>query len=175
MGSQRVGQDWVTELTELVNHPIATSLPPRNQLHYPHHTILCSLSDWSPLQCPSALGCEHLTHFLWGMFHFSDGNLSFWGLTPFWRTKNRSSLGFMHSLMTASFKIWFKAVPRWQRNRTGRPLSPHKLIKISFECWATSTEQLLNAGRGCQAPRKGTPSLQNEVGKNIKDKKRDKS
>ena len=67
------------------------------------------------------------------------------------------------------------AVLRHQRNRTGRPLSPPKwFIKRSLECWATSTKQLMNAGRGHQAPRKAAHSLQKEVGQNIKDKKRDK-
>ena len=37
-----------------------------------------------------------------------------------------------------------------------------------------STKQLLNAGRGHQAPRTAAHCLQKEVGKNIKDKKRDK-
>ena len=38
-----------------------------------------------------------------------------------------------------------------------------------------STKQFLNAGRGHQAPRKAAHSyLQKEVGKNIKDRKRDK-
>ena len=35
-------------------------------------------------------------------------------------------------------------------------------------------QQLLNAGRGYQAPRKAAHSLLKEVGQNIKDKKRDK-
>ena len=48
---------------------------------------------------------------------------------------------------------------------------PPKFIKRSFECWATSTKQLLNAGGGHQAPRKAAHSLQKEVGQNIKDKK----
>ena len=52
---------------------------------------------------------------------------------------------------------------------------PPKFIKISFECWATSTKQLLNAGRGHQAPRKAAHSLRKEVEQNIIDKKRDKS
>ena len=56
----------------------------------------------------------------------------------------------------------------------GRPFSPHKFIKRSFERWETSTKQLLNTGRGHQAPRKAAPSLRKEVGQNIKDKKRDK-
>ena len=51
---------------------------------------------------------------------------------------------------------------------------PHKFIKRSFECWATSTKQLLNTGRRYQSPRKAAQSLQKEVGQNIKDKKRDK-
>ena len=37
-----------------------------------------------------------------------------------------------------------------------------------------SMKQLLNAGRGHQTPRKETHCLWKEVGKNIKDKKRDK-
>ena len=36
------------------------------------------------------------------------------------------------------------------------------------------TKQVLNAGRGPQAPRKAARSLQKEVGKNIKDKNRAK-
>ena len=51
---------------------------------------------------------------------------------------------------------------------------PHKFIKRSFECWATSIKQLLNAGRGRPGPRKAAHCLQKRVGQNIKDKKRDK-
>ena len=40
---------------------------------------------------------------------------------------------------------------------------PNKFIKRSFKCWATSTKQLLNAGRGHQAPRKAAHSLWKEV------------
>ena len=69
-------------------------------------------------------------------------------------------------------KHQFGAVLRWWRNRTGKPLSPHKFIKRTFECWANSTKQLLNAGRGHQAPRKAAHCLRKEVGQNIKDKKR---
>ena len=50
---------------------------------------------------------------------------------------------------------------------------PHKFIKRSFECLATSTKQLLNAGGGHQAPRKAAQSFQKEGGQNVKDKKRD--
>ena len=35
-------------------------------------------------------------------------------------------------------------------------------------------KQILNAGRGHQAPRKAAHCIRKEVGKNIKDKKRDK-
>ena len=48
---------------------------------------------------------------------------------------------------------------------------PYKFIKRSFECWATSTKQLLNTGGGHQAPRKAAHSLWKVVGQNIKDKK----
>ena len=51
---------------------------------------------------------------------------------------------------------------------------PHKFIKRTFECWETSTKQLLNVGRGHQAPRNAAQTLQKEVGQNIKDKNRDK-
>ena len=73
------------------------------------------------------------------------------------------------------FKFHFPGVViRWQRNRMGRPLSPHKFIERSFECWANSTKQLLNAGVRHQAPRKAAHSLRKEVGQNVKDKKRAK-
>ena len=62
------------------------------------------------------------------------------------------------------------AVLRWWRNH----FLPHKFIERSFERWANSTKQLLNAGRGHQAPKKATQTLQKEVGQNIKDKNRDK-
>ena len=70
--------------------------------------------------------------------------------------------------------IFSGVVPRWWRNRTGRPLSPpqiHQKINSSKdeftnsskeECWATATKQLLNTGRGHQAPRKAVHSLWKE-------------
>ena len=64
-----------------------------------------------------------------------------------------------------------EVVLRWQRNRTGDHFLPHKFIKRSFECWATSTKQLLNDRGRYQAPRKAAYSLWKEVGQNIKDKK----
>ena len=51
---------------------------------------------------------------------------------------------------------------------------PHTFIKSSFECWATSAKQLLNAGRGHQTPRNEAHSLQKEVGPNIKDETAEK-
>ena len=51
---------------------------------------------------------------------------------------------------------------------------PHKFIKRTFERWVNSIKQLLNVGRGHQAPRKAAHCLQKEVGKNIKDKNKDK-
>ena len=51
---------------------------------------------------------------------------------------------------------------------------PHIFIKRTFEHGENSTKQLLNAGRGHQAPRKAAHRLRKEVGKNIKGKKRDK-
>ena len=71
------------------------------------------------------------------------------------------------------FSLW-RAVLRWQRNRTGSTLSPHKFIKKTFERWVNSTKQLLNAGRGHQAPRKAAHCLQKEVGKKYKRQKKKK-
>ena len=67
-----------------------------------------------------------------------------------------------------------EVVLRWRRNRTRRPLFPHKFIKRTFKRQVKSTKQLLNAGRGHQAPRKAAHCLQKKVGKNIKDKKETK-
>ena len=56
----------------------------------------------------------------------------------------------------------------------GEHFIPHKFIRRSFECGATSTKQLLNAGRGHRTTRKTGQGLQKEVGQNIKDKNKDK-
>ena len=56
----------------------------------------------------------------------------------------------------------------------GEHFLAHKFIKRTFKRQVDSTKQLLNAGRGHQAPRKATHCLQKEVGKNIKDKKKKK-
>ena len=47
-----------------------------------------------------------------------------------------------------------------------------RVTKRTFKRRVNSTKQLLNAGRGHQAPRKATHCLQKEVAKNIKDKKK---
>ena len=73
-----------------------------------------------------------------------------------------------------SSRIFRGVVLGWWRNRTGRPLSPpqihqkniwtlSKFHKTTSECWKRTS--------GTQ---KSNPTLQKEVGKNIKDKKRDK-
>ena len=51
---------------------------------------------------------------------------------------------------------------------------PNKFIKRIIERRANFTKQLLIASWGHQAPRKATHCLREEVGQNIKDKKRDK-
>ena len=51
---------------------------------------------------------------------------------------------------------------------------PHKFIKKAFKRWVNSMKQILNAGRGHQAPRKAVHCIRKEVGKNIKDKKETK-
>jgi len=56
----------------------------------------------------------------------------------------------------------------------GEHFLPHKFIKRTFKRRVNSIKQLLNAGRGHQAPRKTTHCLRKEVGKNIKDKKETK-
>ena len=58
--------------------------------------------------------------------------------------------------------------------RRGDHFLPHKFIKRTLERWVNSTKQLLNTGRGHRAPRKEAHCLQKEVGKNKKDKKRQK-
>ena len=65
-------------------------------------------------------------------------------------------------------------VLRWWKNRTGRPLSPSQIHQKNVSTLSNFAKQLLNAGRGHQAPRKADHCLQKQVGKNIKDEKRDK-
>ena len=67
-----------------------------------------------------------------------------------------------------------EAVLRCRGIGRGDHFLPHKFIKRTFERQTNSTEQLLNAGRGHQAPRKAAHCLRKKVGQNIKDKKRDK-
>ena len=50
--------------------------------------------------------------------------------------------------------IYLGEEPRWQRSRTGRTLSLPQIHQRTFKLRVNSTKQLLNAGRGHQAPRK---------------------
>ena len=63
-----------------------------------------------------------------------------------------------------------KVAEEWNRKTTFCP----QIHRKNFECWANSTKQLLNAGRGHQVPRKAAHCLWKEVGQNIQEKKRDK-
>ena len=74
-------------------------------------------------------------------------------------------------------KLILKPYSRWGLSQDDTEiglLSPDKFIKRSFECGATSTEQLMNAGRGHQTLRKAAQTLQKEVGQNIKGENRTK-
>ena len=78
------------------------------------------------------------------------------------------------------FPITFKNYHCWRRSKDGGGIGqgdhflPHKFIKRTFKHWVNSIKQLLNAGRGHQAPRKAAHCLRKEVRQNIKDKKWDK-
>ena len=87
-------------------------------------------------------------------FRYSQQNLL---KTPHWRQAGR---------------CWYKAKQDGRGIGWEDHFHHNKIIKRSFECWATSTKQLLNAGGGHQAPKKAAHSLWKEVGQNIKDKKR---
>ena len=73
-----------------------------------------------------------------------------------------------------------KSKPQWEECKNGGGIGcgdhflSKKFIERIFERWANSTKQLLNAGKGHQAPRNAAHSLWKEVGLNIKDKKRGK-
>ena len=64
-----------------------------------------------------------------------------------------------------AWKVTWTKEPGGQQTRHG--------VTESDTTGATYTEIFLNAGGGHQAPRKAAHSLQNEVGQNIKDQKRD--
>ena len=94
-----------------------------------------------------------------GVCYFSSGQLRSWELAKRGTKYLKNSRGVV--------------LRRW-RNRMGRPLSPTQIHQKSFECWATSIKQFLNAYRGHQAPREAAQSLWKELEQNIKDKNRDK-
>ena len=88
-------------------------------------------------------------------------------------------------LSVASFAIIFshsEGCLRWMDKKAvvedgggigwGDHFLPYKFIKRTFKHWVNSTKQLLNAGRGHQAPRKAAHCLRKEVGKKIKQKKK---
>ena len=81
-------------------------------------------------------------------------------------------------LKCLSMDEYIKKMWRWSWDdggiARGDHFLPHKFIERTFEWWVNSTKQLLNAGRGHQASRKADLCLQKQVGKNIKDEKRDK-
>ena len=88
-----------------------------------------------------------------------------WVITPSWLSGSWRS--FLYSSVYSCLLLQDGGGIGW-----GDHFLPPKFIKRSFECWATSTKQLLNTGRGYQIPRKAPHSLQKEVGQNIKDKKK---
>ena len=65
-------------------------------------------------------------------------------------------------------------VLRRQRNRMGRPISPSKIHQRNISMLSKFHKTTSEFGRGYQAPREADHCLQKQVGKNIKDKKRDK-
>ena len=73
---------------------------------------------------------------------------------------------------SSKFKSYQREL-RWWRNRTGRPLSPPQIHRKIIWTLSKLHKQLLIASRGHQTPRKTVHCLWNEVGQNIKDKKRD--
>ena len=59
------------------------------------------------------------------------------------------------------------AVLRWQRNRTGRSLSPSQIQQKNISMLSKFHKQLLNAVRGQQALRKAAQRLRKEVGREL--------
>ena len=86
----------------------------------------------------------------------------------FFKKPLRWQLPYFETSSTITYKWWF--LPSTHFN----PCKRYSWIKRTFKRWVNSTKQLLNAGRGHQAPRKVAHCLQKKVGKYIKNKKRDK-
>ena len=103
-------------------------------------------------------------------------------ISLFLHGKSHYSICFLNNIYLYLQKLFWKLLICFKKSghEDGRGIEwgdhflPHKFIERTFEPWANSTEQLLNAGRGYQAPRKAAHCLWKEVGQNIKDKKRDK-
>ena len=88
----------------------------------------------------------------------------------FYRTVCLTMCSYLHAL---SLRIRRTSRGQYQDGggiERGDLFLPHKFIKRSFECLATSIKQLLNTGKVHQAPRKADHFLRKEVGQNIKDK-----
>ena len=68
-------------------------------------------------------------------------------------------------------KPW-REEPRWWRNTTGRPLSLLQIHRKNNWTQSKLQKQLLIASWGHQVPRKAAHCLQEELGQNIKDKKK---
>ena len=71
-------------------------------------------------------------------------------------------------------KLLWGEEPRWRRSRTGRTLSLPQIHQRAFKRRVNSTKQLLNAGRGHQAPRKATQLFERRQEKIYKTKKETK-
>ena len=73
----------------------------------------------------------------------------------------KNSMTFAEGFRCPLFFFCSKFSPFWRSQYggevgQGEHFLPHKFIKRAFKCRVNSTEQLLNAGRGHQAPRKAT-------------------
>ena len=63
--------------------------------------------------------------------------------------------------------------PRWRRSRTGRTLSPPQIHQKSISTSSKFHKTTFECQQRTSGTQKSNPTLQKEVGKNIKDKKRD--
>ena len=100
--------------------------------------------------------------------------LSFFACFTSTHIKNHTMLKLFHLIVIHIFEnLKLEGGRSWDGRRIGLGdhFLPYKFIERSFERWVNSTKQLLNAGRGHQAPRKGAHCLQKKIGQNIKDKK----
>ena len=64
--------------------------------------------------------------------------------------------------------------PRWRRSRTGKTLSPPQIHQKSIKTSSKFPNTTSEGRQRTSGTQKSSPTLRKEVGKNIKDKKRDK-